>query len=33
MHKGNIWVQSKPGKGSTFAFVIPVESKIEGLNL
>nr|WP_321498433.1 PAS domain S-box protein [uncultured Methanolobus sp.] len=33
MHKGKIWVQSKTGEGSTFAFVIPVESQIKCLNL
>ncbi len=25
MHNGIIWVESEPGKGSTFSFVIPVE--------
>jgi CheY-like chemotaxis protein len=27
-HAGHIWVDSKPGQGSTFAFVVPVTSRL-----
>ncbi|MGE5397573.1 MAG: sensor histidine kinase [Chitinophagales bacterium] len=32
-HQGRIWVSSQPGKGSCFAFVLPVQEELQESNL